>query len=204
MRVADETVGVAGAGSAIAREFCKLLPTGVMPWCDRLAEFDAVSLGTINRFLVCTGYLAGKNLGEITPEEAEATWRRNFVDVARFCDLAFAANPRARICVLGSDSGFKGSYDMAYAGSKAALHLYVETKRLDHPEQQLVCLAPTIIADTAMTERRKDKTALEARGAATRHGRWLTAAEVAAQAYQALFTASPFLSNAVIRIGSGL
>lgn len=201
--VVTETVGVAGAQSTIAREFCKLLPAGVLPWCDRLVEFDAVTMGTVDRFLVCTGFLAGKSLSDITAEEACLTWRRNFIDPARFCDRLFAANPRARVCLIGSESGFAGSFDMAYAGAKAALHLYVQTKRLNHPEQQLVAIAPTIIFDSAMSQQRKDLSALEARARATRHGRWLTPAEVAAQAFQALFIASPFLSNTIVRMGPG-
>lgn len=194
-------IGVAGATSAIAGEFCRLLPDGENAMCDRLLELP---LG-LDRYLICTGYLAGKRLGDLTAQEAELTWRRNFIEPARFCDLAFAANPKTRICLIGSESGYRGSYDMAYAGAKAALHLYVETKALDRPEQQLIALAPTIIADADMTMRRPDQIALAARARATRHGRWLMAREVAAQAYQALFIASPFLSNTIIRMrGEGL
>lgn len=194
---AENKVGVAGVHSTIAREFCRLLPDGVVPVCDRLVE----QLPGLERYFICTGYLAGKNLSEITREEADLTWRRNFVDVARFCDLAFAANPRVRICVMGSLSGIRGSYDLAYAGAKAALHLYVQTKRLEHPGQQLVALAPGIVMDTNMTQSRKDLPAVMARAGATRRGRYLKAAEVAAQAYNALFIDSGFLSNAVVALG---
>lgn len=189
-------IGIAGARSSIAREFCKLLPAQITPVRDGLLELPP----GLERYLICTGYLAGKSLSEIGREEAELTWRRNFLEVARFCDLALVANPRTRICVIGSESGIRGSYDMAYAGAKAALHLYVETKRLTSPDQQLIAIAPTIIRDSAMTERRPDQLALERRAAAIRHGRWLDAREVAAQAYQALFIATPFLSNTVIRL----
>lgn len=204
MNVVGETVGVAGATSTIAKAFCSMLPEGVMPWCDRLAEFDDVSLGTIDRFLICTGYLAGKTLRELEPEEAQLTWLKNFVQPARFCDRLFALNPKARVCLIGSESGFAGSYDMAYAGAKAALHLYVQTKRLEHPGQQLVAIAPTVIWDTHMTQRRDDLAAVGRRFGATRHGRCLTAPEVAQQAYQALFAATPYLSNTIIRMGAGL
>lgn len=205
MNVVGETVGIAGARSTIAKEFCRLLPEGVVPWCDRLAEFnDNVTLTTINRYLVCTGFLAGKSLREIVNHEAEATFRYNFLMPAKFCDHLFAMNPNARVCLIGSESGYSGSYDMAYAGAKAALHLYVERKRLEHPGQQLVAIAPTVIWDSGMTQRRHDLINVERRFGATRHGRALSAVEVAAQAYQALFVATPFLSNTVIRMGPGL
>jgi NAD(P)-dependent dehydrogenase (short-subunit alcohol dehydrogenase family) len=189
-------IGIAGGQSSIAREFIALLPDGEEPYVDRLNEmpFD------LDRYLICTGFLAGKAISCIDPEEANLTWRKNFVDIARFCDRLFIVNPRARVCVIGSESGFEGSFDMAYAGAKAALHLYVETKRLKSPEQQLLAIAPCIISDSNMTQRRNDLRACEARGAATRHERWLTAREVAVQAHQALFIASCFLSNTVIRM----
>lgn len=192
-------IGIAGARSTIAREFIKLLPTGAEPYCDRLNElpFDC------DRYLICTGFLAGKAVSCLAPEEAEATFRINFVDPARFCDRLFLQNKAARVCLIGSESGFAGSFDMAYAGAKAALHLYVETKRLEHPDAQLVVIAPTVILDSEMTQRRTDITAVERRFAATRYRRPLWAREVAAQAYQALFIATPFLSNTVIRLGAG-
>jgi NAD(P)-dependent dehydrogenase (short-subunit alcohol dehydrogenase family) len=193
----ERMIGVAGATSTIAREFCKLLNDGWLPVCDRLNELHP----GLERYLVCTGYLAGKSIRELSPEEADLTWRRNFVDVARFCDLAFAANPATRICVLGSLSGIRGSYDMAYAGAKAALHLYVRTKQL-HASQQLVAIAPGIVMDTAMTQRRKDLAAVDARAAGTRRGRYLSAAEVAAQAYNALFIDTGFLSGTVVELGA--
>lgn len=189
-------IGIAGATSNIARNFCQLLPDDVEPHCDRLASLP----GDLDRYLICTGYLAGKDLARITVEEANLTFHRNFIEPARFCDRVLAANPQARICLIGSESGFKGSFDMAYAGAKAALHLYVETKRLEHPGQQLVAVSPTIIWDTAMTQARLDLEATKRRGAATRHRRWLMAGEVAAQAYNCLFIASPFLSNTIIRL----
>lgn len=203
MKIATEVVGVAGANSTVARAFCRLLPDGVIPWTRPLNDLDGPDMATINRFLICTGYLAGKALGAITREEAELSWRRNFLEPARFCDELFARNPNARVCLLGSESGFRGSFDMAYAGAKAALHLYVETKKLEHPGQQLVAIAPTIIRDSAMTEHRDDLEALEARAHELRHGRWLSALEVAEQAYHALFISSPYLSGTVIRLGAG-
>lgn len=189
-------IGVAGHRSTIAQEFFRLIPDGEVARGDRLADLPM----SYDRYLICVGFLAGKSLEAISADEARRTWEKNFIAPARFCDRLFRVNQRARVCIIGSESGFRGSYDMAYAGAKAALHLYVETKRLEHPGQQLVAIAPTVIWDSAMTQRRSDLEPLEARGAATRHGRWLNAREVAAQAVQALCVASPFLSNTVIRL----
>lgn len=180
--------------SSIAQEFTGLLDH--KPVCDRLAELPL----DLDQYLICSGYLAGMALLNITPKQYETTWRVNFIEPARFCDRLFAVNDTARVCLIGSESGFRGSYDMAYAGSKAALHLYVETKQLRTPQQRLVGIAPTIISDSGMTRRRTDHKALEARAAATRHGRWLTAREVAELALTALTALTPFWSNTVIRL----
>jgi NAD(P)-dependent dehydrogenase (short-subunit alcohol dehydrogenase family) len=192
-------IGIAGATSTIAKDFCGLLPAGVRPHCDRLVELPT----DLDRYLICTGFLAGKSISALADEEAEATFRRNFIEPARFCERVLISNPKARICLIGSESGFAGSFDMAYAGAKAALHLYVEKRQLAHPDQQLIAIAPGVIWDSHMTQSRSDLADCAARGAATRHGRWISAREVAAQAYQALFIASPFLSNTIIRLGAG-
>lgn len=192
-------IGIAGARSTIATEFIKLLPSDVEHECDRLYELSPLEF---DRYLICTGFLAGKALGCLTVEESDLTWRRNFMEPARFCERVFAANPDARVCLIGSRSGLKGSFDMAYAGAKAALHLYVETKKLG-PQQQLVALAPTVIWDSGMTQRRNDLAELKARGEATVRGRWLNAADVAAEAFRALCGPTPFPSNTVVHIECG-
>ena len=190
------TVGIAGAGSTIATEFCGLLPPEERVVARRI---DQLAL-SYDRYLICTGYLAGKSLSDISAEQADLTWNLNFVRVARLIDDVIARNGAARICVIGSESGFSGSYDAAYAGAKAALHRYVETKRLRTDRQMLVALAPAIIWDSGMTQRRNDLGEVERRGDANRMGRWLTAEEVATEAYHLLYNASPSLSGQVIRM----
>lgn len=187
--------GIAGHRTTIAQEFMALQP-GEQFHCDRLAELPR----DLDRYLICVGFLAGRSLTQISDANADRTWRVNFLEPAQFCDRLFAANPRARVCLIGSESAYRGSYDMAYAGAKAALHLYVETKRLQSPDQQLLAIAPSIIEDSGMTCRRTDHEALRARAGATRHGRFIKAREVAALAHHALCEATPIWSNTVVRL----
>lgn len=188
-------IGIAGHNTTIAQEFMSLRPNDQYVR-DRLQDLP-LDLG---RYLICVGFLAGRSLTEINAEDAWRTWATNYLEPARFCDRVFAVNPQARVCVIGSESGYNGSYDMAYAGAKAALHLYVETKKLTGPKQQLVAISPTIIRNAGMTQRRADLGQLEARAARTRHGRWLEAREVAQLANSLLNGTTSFLSNAVIRL----
>lgn len=185
--------GIAGAGSTIATEFAKLHPEPTVT--GRIHEMPL----NLDRYLICTGYLAGQPLSEITTMDGMRTWHLNFLWPAQFCDRLFAANRNARVCLIGSESGFAGSYDMAYAGAKAALHLYVQTKELGWPEQMLVAVAPHIIWDSAMTQRRADREMLTTRGTKTRLGRWLNAEEVARAAFT-LLDGSPAASGTILRM----
>lgn len=153
-----------------------------------------------DQYLICSGYLAGKNLLEIDFDEANETWHANYIAICTFLDKLFDQNPYARVCVIGSHSGFEGSHDMAYAGAKAALHTYIETKRLKHGKQLLVGLAPHIIWDSGMTQKRDDLAELQKRSLENRTNWWLTSAEVANIASYVLFNAPTTISNQIIRI----
>ena len=195
------TLCITGFTSTIAQAYI-----GIMAADD--ARPDVVDIYDIRKapidcdeYLLCAGVLVGKRIGEMTQEEIDKTMSVNFSDVAAFCVKLFDYNKHAKVCIIGSASGVKGSYDMAYAGAKAAMHLYVESKRLTHPRQHLVCVAPTIISDSAMTERRTDLGDCMKRGRERRLGRWLRASEVAEIAYFAMH--QPALCNTVIHAQGG-
>jgi len=190
------TIGICGASSTIAQQFMKLMPHDEEVIGARPDTMDLM----LDRYLICTGYLAGNGIWEITDAEATETFMVNFVTISKFLDKLFAINARARVVVIGSESGISGSYDACYAGAKAALHLYVETKQLPCPDQMLVALAPHIVLDSGMTRRRPDLAETIERGKQTRLGRWLTAKEVAAEAVHLLYHASPSLSGQIIRM----
>lgn len=190
-------IGITGSSSSIAQKF-------IENYCEEnvITARNAFDLPLdCDEYLLCAGVLYGKKLNELSDFELDETIRVNFINVVKFCDKVFACNDKAKVCIIGSESGIKGSYDMAYAGAKAALHLYVETKQLQTKDQHLVCVSPTIIADSGMTERRKDLKAVLERGDHRRLGRWLTATEVARVADFALSEMA--LSNTVIRVTGG-
>lgn len=154
-----------------------------------------------DRYVFCSGFLAGKNLGEITTQNVLDTMEANFIDIASMCDTIIEENRNASICIIGSMSAINGSYDMVYAAAKAGIHLYAETKRLGFRGQHLVCIAPTVIMDSGMTQRRDDVGNVEARAQARRLCRWLTAKEVAEVALFAL--QQPSMCNTVVKLTGG-
>lgn len=153
------------------------------------------------RYLFCAGVLVGRPITEMHSDQVLSMLDVNFASVVRACEQILGANPTARICVVGSESGAYGSFDRVYAGSKAALHNYVETRRVG-VEQQLVCISPGIISDAGMTLRRNDALLVE-KQAKHPKGRFLTCEEVAREIVHVLYGSSVFLTNTVIHLHGG-
>ena len=153
-----------------------------------------------DRYVFCGGYLAGKSVGNITQEEITETVNANFANLVSYCDELFKCNSKARVCIVGSMSGYNGSFDMAYAMAKAGVHLYAEHKKISK-YQHLVAVAPTIIGDAGMTLRRMDHADVEIRAKKRRLGRWLTSKEVAVATLFALEQDS--MCNTVVKLTGG-
>ncbi len=193
-------IAISGLHTTIAAEFLRLTPQDEAVY--HLARGSGVPNGHGNRYLIAQGVLHGRSAAEHTFDTSEETWAANFMLIAALLDGVFKEDSAARVVVIGSESGFAGSYDTAYAGAKAALHLYVERKALK-PHQQLVAISPGIIGDAGMTTRRADVGTLEKRRAAHPKQRFLTAKEVAQMAHFLLYVDLGYTSGTVIRINGG-
>lgn len=192
-------VCITGWRSRIAEEFRSLLPTGEMVIRGNATDADMPLVG---RYLFCQGLLIPKSRQDMTKAEQDETWHVNYVSIADKCDWILAENPCARICIIGSESGYRGSYNESYANSKQAIHDYVESKRTG-PGQQLVAISPGIIADAGMTTRRHDKGNLQRRCLEHPMKRFLRSREVAEMANTLLYE-QPYITGTVIRMHGGL
>lgn len=192
---------ITGWRSQIAVEFRALLPKEEIP--VRGVADDVPFPLTADRYLFCQGLLRSKPAAEQTDDEIREGLRVNYGSIARACNRILAANDRARICIIGSESAYRGSFDGVYAAAKADLHGYVEQVRLRTPEQQIVAISPGIIGDAGMTTRREDVDNLERRRAEHPKRRFLRSREVANMAAFLLFEAE-FVSNFVVRMHGGL
>lgn len=190
-------VSVWNPRSSIAKEFTKI--GGEQGW-----QMVGGPSFKADIHLICSGVLHGEKVGELTEAESAETWKENFTRIAAFCDGLFAMNRSARVCIVGSHSADKGSYDMAYAGAKAAMHLYIKTKRLNARGQQLVGISPSIIWDSGMTQRRDDLDQLAERAENSRRQQFIQAAEVAHLAYFLLFGDTGSICNTVISQTGGI
>jgi NAD(P)-dependent dehydrogenase (short-subunit alcohol dehydrogenase family) len=193
-------IAVRGASSKIAQALQSLLPSDEQWW--RVGRADAVPLSA-DRYLFCQGVMKPASIAEQSDEQIALAFFVNAAAVIQDCDAIIAGNDRARICVIGSESGFAWSHDGAYAASKAGLHRYVETKRLRTEHQQLVCVAPGIIRDAGMTMRRSDHVNLVRRRMEHPKRRFLDSAEVARTVHHVLYVDRGYLSGVVIRLNGG-
>lgn len=165
------------------------------------ATYDDMPLDA-DFYFFCAGYLLPKELDEMDRKEVLETYDVNYNHPMRACEDIFKANPKARICVMGSESGFSGSFNEPYAVSKRLLHEYVEC-RMVGPDQQLVAVAPNIIYDAGMTLRRTDLQRLNARQLAHPKKRFVSSLEVAKLVRFLLYEDQGYITNVVIRMTGG-
>jgi NAD(P)-dependent dehydrogenase (short-subunit alcohol dehydrogenase family) len=193
------SICITGWRSKIAEEFRALIPGDEEALWGKPLEPD---FPRADRYLFCQGLLRPKRMEDQTQAERDESWLVNYISIATWCDWIFASNPRARVCVIGSESAYRGSFDEAYAVSKAALHRYVEGRKIG-PNQQLICISPGIIEDAGMTTRRKDTGNVIRRKALHPMKRFATSREVAELAYHLLYRQA-YVSGTVVRMHGGL
>lgn len=193
-------IAIRGFNSEIVKALIPLLPTGEIPLDVGRGKFIPLDC---ERYLFCAGIMHGKSIHDHDGASLYESFGVNLFTTIKDCEEILHLNSRARICVVGSESGISGSYDGVYAMAKAALHHYVQTRRLTEPAQQLVCVAPSIIADAGMTMRREDHPLLELRAERHPKKRFLKCAEVASFIHYLLYVDRGYTTNTVIRINGG-
>jgi NAD(P)-dependent dehydrogenase (short-subunit alcohol dehydrogenase family) len=192
---------VRGGGSAIVAALYGLLNEQIYSVPRDVAIDQKIALDN-DRFLFCAGVLRPKSIDEQTDAELEEGYRVNLWQVTDDCERILSANDKARICVIGSESAYNGSYDGVYADAKRSVHGYVERKQLK-PGQQIVCISPGPIEDCGQFIRRLDTWRTDERRARHPQKRFLKAIEVARLVHFVLYVDDGYLSNVVIRLNGG-
>lgn len=193
-------IAIRGADSAIAKALVGLLPKWECWVAVPRGETPPVDA---SRYFFAQGLLRSKPMAEQTEDEITESMAVNAAQVIHQCDYLLGANANARICVMGSESGYSGSYDETYSVAKQKLHRYVETKRCKYPGQQLVCVAPSIISDAGMTLRRDDTEGLEQRRMSHPKRRYIKSIEVARLVHFLLYADCGYMTGTVLRMHGG-
>lgn len=194
------SVVISGIKTSIAQAFANIVPGRytIVPGRSDDIEFPLDA----EVYLFCQGVLYPKQQQDQTAVEMINSYVVNYASIADCVDKIIEINAFARVCIIGSESAYRGSYDQSYADAKRQIHDYVEHKKLWSEHQQLVCISPSIIQDSGMTQRREDKEELEHRRMRHPKQRYLKAMEVARMAHTLLFE-QPYISGTVIRMHGG-
>lgn len=175
-------IGVTGYRTTIVRELAELVNVPIFKLNVNLGQFG----GTyelpeyVDHFVLAAGVLRQAPIIEQSSFDVRISLAVNMVSVVRLSELILTQKPHARVVIVGSESGFKGSFDQTYAMCKAAVHAYVTWKTV-LGTQSLMCVSPPIIRDSGMTYRRSDyPEVLQSR-------RTVSAREVAEKVHSMLF-----------------
>lgn len=193
-------LAISGYGSKIAQELKDIVEREEVD--EEIIGFRPPQIPEAERYVFTAGFQGGRHVLNTDFYETDATLDMNFRNIVWVLERLFQKTDHARVCVIGSESGIVGSWDKLYAGAKAALHQYVETKAL-RENQQLVCLVPWIIEDAGMTMRRTDLTNLAVKKINHPKKRFLKSAEVARFVHFLLYIDLGYTTNCVIRMNGG-
>ena len=204
---------VTGGSSKIGKEFIKLLPKNIVINNPKRSEWD-LSKNKLNKkqlnlikksdkIVILHSKLSSKSHLKKSLKDITNQICINLTSIIRICEIALNTNPKARIIILGSESGLKGSYDIIYALTKSSIHKYVEERKIKYKDQQLLCLAPSTISDGKMTLKRKDKKNVKKSININPKKRGINSKEISIFIYKLLFEITDYVSNTTIHINGG-
>lgn len=154
-------------------------------------------------YIINYGLLYSKTLLEQSNQEIADSLGTNLISVVRISEIILKENPRAKVYLIGSESGQKGSYDTTYFLAKAALRAYVRERRINSPLQQLLLFSPSTIIDAGMTLMRADRGRINEYAESNPKKRLLSCAEVANIIVNYLSDDFSYITNSEIEINGG-
>ena len=109
----------------------------------------------------------------------------------------------AKVFIIGSESGRKGSFDITYFLCKAAIRAYVRQRYLNEQNQQLLLFSPATIEDAGMSTRRSDPERIAEYRQMHPKKRLLESREMAAVLRKFMSKDFSYISNVEIEINGG-
>ena len=208
-----EKILIIGKSSNISKEFLKKIPKNnfiFKPskkiWNMKNIDFNSKKINLIkkvNKILLLHSVISSTPFLKRRSLDIVSQISVNLLSVVKICEVALQHNKKVKIIILGSESGIKGSFDIVYSLTKAAIHKYVEERKIKYPEQQLICLAPSTIIDSHMTIKRKDKRNIQKSIINNPKKRGILSKEISNLIYALFYEQTNYISNTVIRIDGG-
>jgi short-subunit dehydrogenase len=209
----SEKILIIGKNSNISKEFIKKIPKikfifqpSKKNWNMKSFNFNSKKINLIkkvDKILILQSVISSIPFLKRRSSDIINQVSVNLLSVVKICEVALQHNRKAKIIILGSESGIKGSFDIIYALTKAAIHKYVEERKIKHPGQQLICIAPSTIIDSHMTIKRKDKINVQKSIINNPKKRGILSKEISNLIFTLFYEQTDYISNTVIRIDGG-
>ena len=209
----SEKILIIGKNSNISKEFLIKIPKSKFifqpskkKWNMKNIDFDLKKINLIkkvDKILILQSVISSIPFLKRRSSDIASQVSVNLLSVVKICEVALQHNRKVKIIILGSESGIKGSFDIVYSLTKAAIHKYVEERKIKYPEQQLICLAPSTIIDSHMTIKRKDKKNVQKSIINNPKKRGILSKEISNFIYTLFYEQTDYISNTVIRIDGG-
>jgi len=149
------------------------------------------------------GYLQPKRIKDQSSSNIIKSLSINALFTIKSCEYIFDNNPKARIFIIGSESGKKGSFDTSYFLAKSMLRSYARERKLSFEDQQLLLVSPSTIEDGKMTCSRSDTETLETYKQIHPKRRFLDSSEVSQLLFDLIKNPSTYLCNTEIELNGG-
>jgi NAD(P)-dependent dehydrogenase (short-subunit alcohol dehydrogenase family) len=209
----SEKILIIGKNSNISKEFLKkisknksIFQPSKKHWNMKTIDFDSKKINLIkkvDKILLLQSVISSIPFLKRKSSDITNQVSINLLSIIKICEVALQYNKKVRIIILGSESGIKGSFDIVYSLSKAAIHKYVEERKISHPNQQLICIAPSTIIDSHMTVKRKDKKNVQKSIINNPKKRGILSKEISNLIYTLFYEQTDYISNTVIRVDGG-
>lgn len=204
---------ITGGTSKISYHLKKIIPKKYNIYSPNREEWDLSNLNfdkkkidlikKCDRIFLCHSILSDKEHLLKNDNEIHKQLNINLLSKIKICEISLKYNPKARIFIIGSESGLKGSYDIVYGLSKASINKYVEERKIFNKGQQLICIAPSTIIDGKMTLKRKDIKNVHKSVKNNPKRRGLYSKEISKLIYDLSFKNTDYLTNTVINVNGG-
>tara|TARA_A100000164_G_C21913735_1_gene777080 strand:- start:1079 stop:1726 length:648 start_codon:yes stop_codon:yes gene_type:complete len=204
---------ITGSNSNIGKNFIKLLPKNSIIFKPSKKELNFSNLKKIKKYknkiiesdviVLLHSKIIPKLHLKKTETEVINQIRINLLSILEITELALKHNKKARIFILGSESGKKGSFDIVYGLTKTALHKYITERKIFFPKQQLLGIAPSTIVDGKITIRRKDKKNVRKSINLNPKKRGIYSFEISRLIYSLIYFNTDYISNTVIDVDGG-
>lgn len=167
-----------------------------------IEEIKKVFVKKYDCYIFTIGLLQPKSILMQSEEEIIKSMKVNALYIVKCCEYLFKTNANARVFIIGSESGRKGSFDTSYFLSKSMLRAYVRQRRVDE-NQQLLLISPSTIEDSSMTMDRTDYETLEKYRKQHPKKRFLYMQELTLYLTDIILNPSTYMSNVEIEINGG-